>query len=124
MFHFSEFFVTAISNNDSLRPDSFLLNHSKAYWTAAVASWIEFWIEAYLFPSLYSEFISYLGLAMCITGEIFRKLAMCHASTGFTHQIAVRRQKNHTLITWGVYGIVRHPGYLGWFLWSIGTQVN
>ncbi len=27
------------------------------------------------------------------------------------------------LVTRGVYAFVRHPGYLGWLLWSVGTQV-
>lgn len=48
---------------------------------------------------------------------------MCHASTGFTHQVAMRRQKNHFLVTTGIYALSRHPGYLGWLIWSIGTQV-
>ena len=27
------------------------------------------------------------------------------------------------MVTTGVFGIARHPSYLGWFLWAIGTQV-
>uniref|UniRef100_A0A915DPU9 Protein-S-isoprenylcysteine O-methyltransferase n=1 Tax=Ditylenchus dipsaci TaxID=166011 RepID=A0A915DPU9_9BILA len=123
MFHFSEFFVTGLTNIDSLKPDSFLLNHSTAYWIAASSSWVEFAIEAFLFPNFYYPWLSFLGLSMTITGEILRKLGMCHASAGFTHQIAIRKQKNHVLVTKGVYGLCRHPGYLGWLLWSVGTQI-
>ncbi|KAF7624720.1 hypothetical protein Mgra_00010005 [Meloidogyne graminicola] len=131
LFHFSEFFMTAFSNPDSLKPDSFLLNHSLEYWTAALCSWVEFWIRLWAFPSkfftsfaaFYSPFVSLFGLILCIVGEIFRKLAMCHASVGFTHQISFRRSRNHHLCTGGVYALVRHPGYMGWMLWSIGTQL-
>ncbi|CAM1327675.1 Uncharacterised protein g9560 [Pycnogonum litorale] len=49
-FHFSEFLVTAITNPKSLRLDSFLISHSLEYGIAAVASWIEFFVEMYLFP--------------------------------------------------------------------------
>jgi len=27
------------------------------------------------------------------------------------------------LVTHGIYGIMRHPSYVGWFWWSIGTQI-
>ncbi|CAK5088956.1 unnamed protein product [Meloidogyne enterolobii] len=123
LFHFSEFLMTAYSNPDSLRPDSFLLNHSWAYWTAAMCSWIEFWTRLWILPTFYSPFVSLAGLILCILGEIFRKLAMCHASVGFTHQISFRRSRNHSLCTDGVYALVRHPGYMGWMMWSIGTQL-
>ncbi|KHJ88422.1 hypothetical protein OESDEN_11785 [Oesophagostomum dentatum] len=49
LFHFSEYFFTAITNRRSLQPDSFLLNHSVAYWVAACASWAEFLLEVSYF---------------------------------------------------------------------------
>lgn len=27
------------------------------------------------------------------------------------------------MVTSGMYTYLRHPGYFGWFLWSVGTQV-
>ncbi|KAL3097784.1 hypothetical protein niasHS_000519 [Heterodera schachtii] len=107
LFHFSEFLMTALTNVESLRPDSFLLNHSPAYWTAAICSWIEFWTRAWAFPTFCSLYVSSIGVCCCIFGEFFRKLAMCHASVGFTHQIAVRRHKDHQLCTQGVYAFSR-----------------
>lgn len=65
-----------------------------------------------------------VGIMLCIAGEVFRKLAMWHAGTGFTHLVAFRKNKNHTLVTDGIYSICRHPAYLGFFLFSVGTQVN
>lgn len=64
-----------------------------------------------------------MGIILCTAGEVFRKLAMWHAGSGFTHLVAFRKQKNHTLVTDGVYSICRHPAYLGFFLFSVGTQV-
>ncbi|KAL6732879.1 hypothetical protein Aduo_003592 [Ancylostoma duodenale] len=123
LFHFSEFFFTAISNRRSLQPDSFLLNHSVAYWVAACASWVEFFLEVYFTPFLKVYWISMLGFLMCLCGEILRKLAMLHAGSGFTHRLALSKRPDHRLVTTGIYAYLRHPGYTGWFMWSIGTQV-
>lgn len=49
-FHWSEYFTTAISCRETLTLDSFLLNHSVAYWAAAAMSWVEFGLEYYFCP--------------------------------------------------------------------------
>lgn len=64
-----------------------------------------------------------LGLLLLLTGEALRKVAMVTAGHNFTHRIAVRRTQQHVLVTSGVYSFSRHPGYLGWLLWAVGTQV-
>lgn len=33
------------------------------------------------------------------------------------------KAKNHVLVTHGVYSWFRHPSYVGWFYWSMGTQI-
>ena len=120
-FHFSEYIMTALYNADKLSIDSFLLNHSLEYKIAAVASWFEFAIELYLFPVVKRQFIfSFIGLCMVIFGEMMRKLAMTTAKSNFTHLIQFTKREQHTLVTWGVYSWFRHPGYVGWFYWSIG----
>jgi protein-S-isoprenylcysteine O-methyltransferase len=50
IFHYSEFLVTALMNARTLTLDSFLLNHSREYKIAAVASWVEFMLERWLLP--------------------------------------------------------------------------
>lgn len=52
-FHYSEFLTIAITNPRTLNVDSFILNHSNEYHIAAVASWIEFFIELYFLPGKY-----------------------------------------------------------------------
>lgn len=49
-FHYSEFLAIAWCNPSTLSVDSFILNHSTEYGIAAVSSWVEFFIEIYLFP--------------------------------------------------------------------------
>ncbi|EFO84801.1 hypothetical protein CRE_03840 [Caenorhabditis remanei] len=123
LFHFTEFVFTALTNRRSLRPDSFLLNHSVGYWLAAGISWIEFSVEAYLFPGMKCYSILWIGTIGCIIGEVCRKLAMVHAGLGFTHRLAMTKRSDHRLVKDGIYAYMRHPGYFGWFVWAVSTQL-
>ena len=49
-FHWSEYFTTAATNTRSLTLESFLLDHSREYQLAALASWTEFTLEWFIFP--------------------------------------------------------------------------
>nr|SVE75358.1 EOG090X0CFU [Daphnia dolichocephala] len=123
-FHFSEFVVTSVIRPQNLTPESFLLNHSKAYGIAALVSWVEYWMELWLFPDLKKSYwISGIGLFLCLGGEVLRKTAMLTAFHNFDHLIRTRREEQHQLVTTGIYSLCRHPSYVGWFYWSIGTQV-
>lgn len=64
-----------------------------------------------------------VGLLLCIGGEILRKTAMLTAFHNFDHLIRTRREEQHQLVTSGIYSLCRHPSYVGWFYWSIGTQI-
>ncbi|KRY57446.1 Protein-S-isoprenylcysteine O-methyltransferase [Trichinella britovi] len=123
-FHFTEFIAIAVCNDDTLSIDSFLLNHSFEYWLAAILSWVEYFVEYYYFPSLkHVALISKCGFMLTITGEVFRKLAIYTAGKGFSHLVSTKRKETHKLVTTGVYHLWRHPAYLGWLLWCVGTQL-
>ena len=123
-FHFGEFVLTAMNQPREVTADSFLLNHSWAYGYAAVASWLEFWGEAYILPWIKQNSITlYIGLACVVAGQALRSTAMVTASTNFTHLVATHRRHNHVLVTHGVYSIFSHPAYVGWFTWSVSTQI-
>ncbi|GAB6018629.1 hypothetical protein CHUAL_000311 [Chamberlinius hualienensis] len=122
-FHYSEYFTTSVVNPKALCLDSFLINHSVEYGLAALCCLIEFVIERWLFPEMKMSRLSYIGLSLCIAGEVLRKVAMFTAKTNFNHLIQIQREEGHVLITHGIYGLCRHPSYVGWFLWSIGTQI-
>ena len=70
------------------------------------------------------HWLNVIGLLMVIGGEILRKVAMLTASTNFNHYIQRTKDEEHQLVTHGIYGICRHPAYVGWFYWSVGTQVR
>ncbi len=123
-FHFSEYMVTSIFNPHTLCIDSFLLNHSTEYGVAAIVSWVEFWVELYFFPNLKSfHYFSMFGAIMVVLGESLRKVSMITAGSNFTHLVQYHKRSSHELVTSGIYGIFRHPSYVGWFIWSVGTQV-
>ncbi|XP_055548110.1 protein-S-isoprenylcysteine O-methyltransferase [Wyeomyia smithii] len=123
-FHYSEYLGIAFCNPKTLSPDSFILNHSIHYALAAAASWVEFFVEVHYFPEMKTHRILWLiGLSLCLTGEVLRKLAMITASKNFSHIVQFERHQGHELVTTGVYSLMRHPSYVGWFWWSIGTQV-
>ncbi|CAN4080895.1 unnamed protein product [Withania somnifera] len=122
-FHVSEYILALVihgKSNVSLK--SLLI--SKHYLLAMICSLIEYLIEIYFFLGL-KEFwwISNLGLTMVVLGEIIRKLAIVTAGRAFTHLIKVYHEDDHQLVTNGIYRFVRHPGYCGFFIWSIGTQI-
>ena len=124
VFHFSEFFVTAVFNNTTLSLDSFILNHSQEYHIAVVLSFSEFFIECWLFPSFkHPGVISLAGFLCMLTGELLRKTAMAQAGTNFNHHVQHQKAADHQLVTTGVYALSRHPSYVGWFAWSVGTQI-
>nr|CAB3255184.1 protein-S-isoprenylcysteine O-methyltransferase-like [Phallusia mammillata] len=123
-FHMSEYIATAFYNPSSLTLDSFIINHSREFNAALLLSFVEHLILMYFIPGMkMPSVLTYLGLMLCSWGEIFRKLAMFTAGKSFNHVVQFYKHKDHILVTSGVYAIVRHPSYTGWFCWSIGTQI-
>ena len=50
---------------------AYIINHSTAYTVAALASWIEFWLEYYFFGGVKLQYISItLGLVLVISGQV------------------------------------------------------
>lgn len=64
-----------------------------------------------------------LGLLVSIVGLTTRTLGMATASTNFSHQIEETKRPEHALVTHGIYAVLRHPAYFGFFWWSVGTQL-
>lgn len=122
-FHVSEYVLAVCTHgrsNVTLR--SLLI--SKHYVIAMICSILEYCLEITFFPWLKEYWwISNLGLAMVIIGEIIRKVAIITAGRAFTHLIKIHHDEHHMLVTHGIYGFVRHPGYCGFFIWSVGSQV-
>ena len=60
----------------------------------------------------------------CLEGTLIGSDALqLTAGKAFTHRLWSVKRPEHKLVTWGIYRHLRHPAYLGWFLWSVGTQL-
>uniref|UniRef100_A0A0V0G8H3 Protein-S-isoprenylcysteine O-methyltransferase n=1 Tax=Triatoma dimidiata TaxID=72491 RepID=A0A0V0G8H3_TRIDM len=124
-FHYSEFLAISVTNPTTLTIDSYILDHSLDYKIAAATSWVEFFIERWFVPDMKTyRRIAAIGLFLCIGGEILRKLAMYTAGRNFTHTVRSEKGPDQTLVVTGLYSLVRHPSYVGWFYWAVGTQIT
>ncbi|KAL0090906.1 Isoprenylcysteine carboxyl methyltransferase family-domain-containing protein [Phycomyces blakesleeanus] len=123
LFHFLEYIATALFNPDKLSLDSFLIDHSPHYHAAHAASIIEFIIEYLFFPS-YKRFglLSWLGLFLLVLGQGCRTVAMFSARHNFSHHIVDYKSQDHVLVKHGIYSIMRHPSYFGFYWWAVGAQ--
>ncbi|GAQ82316.1 protein-S-isoprenylcysteine O-methyltransferase [Klebsormidium nitens] len=120
-FHVSEFTLAAVYDRDNLGYHSWLI--SPPYCLALLAACAEYWVESSLFPGMKGpDVVSLVGLVVALLGEAIRKTGIITAGSSFTHHIRHHREQNHRLITEGIYRYIRHPGYLGWFLWAVGLQ--
>jgi protein-S-isoprenylcysteine O-methyltransferase len=126
-YHLSEYTITWAFNREMLSRDSWLL--SKQYVVAMSAGCAEYALELALFPGFkradagYAWWIARIGLGMVVFGDATRKLAEITARHNFTHQIQYSKRQTHRVVSHGIYAWCRHPGYLGWLVWSVGTQV-
>ncbi|XP_052117231.1 protein-S-isoprenylcysteine O-methyltransferase B isoform X1 [Arachis duranensis] len=122
-FHTSEFILAIVIHGRSNVTLSSLLI-SAHYILAMIFSLAEYIFEIVFFPELKEYWvISNVGLAIVVIGEVIRKLAILTAGHAFTHLIRTHRHDDHRLVTHGIYGFMRHPGYSGFFIWSVGTQI-
>ena len=144
-FHLLEFFVTCLYNPSVVKSDSFLVNHSKAYTAAFLLAITEFWIKfcydlfvrffVFLGPSnsvlqsqpqqnfVGSLFTIVLGVIVVVVAQVIRSWSMKTCGESFNHFIQTERKDNHRLVTHGIYKVLRHPSYVGFYYWSVGTQI-
>lgn len=57
------------------------------------------------------------------TGLTIRLLAFYTAKSNFTHEVQHEKAEKHRLVTHGIYSLVRHPGYMGFFYYSLGSMI-
>ncbi|EXB96395.1 Protein-S-isoprenylcysteine O-methyltransferase B [Morus notabilis] len=122
-FHSSEYLL-AITFHGRANVTLGSLLISQNYLIAMIFSLVEYLTEVRLFPQLKEHWwISYFGLVMVVVGEIVRKMAIITAGTAFNHMIRTRPDEHHKLVTHGIYRYIRHPGYSGFFICSVGSQI-
>ncbi|KAH8118319.1 ICMT-domain-containing protein [Phellopilus nigrolimitatus] len=123
-FHWAEFAVTAGWNREKCSIDSFLLDNGMLYHIAHGTALTEYFLGLYFRPAWKAfPFVSIVGIIVTLIGQALRSCAMIHASTNFSHIVAVKKAERHELVTDGVYGWFRHPSYTGFYYWALGTQL-
>lgn len=129
-FHFLEFWTTARRNTLVAGVDSFLLTANwPSYALAHSAAFLECALVSVFFPARsWAPFHSgplllALGLVLVLAGQAIRSAAMLEAGASFNHHIQAEKARSHTLVTSGVFAVLRHPSYFGFFYWSLGTQL-
>ncbi|KAF2235755.1 isoprenylcysteine carboxyl methyltransferase [Viridothelium virens] len=132
-FHFLEFWTTAHYNTPRVDASSFLLfNNGTAYFMAQVAAFFETFLTSLIlrpfstippYSYLHTGTFVLLGFTLVLFGQAVRSIAMAHLGTNFHHIVQVRRNEGHELVTNGIYALLRHPSYFGFFWWAVGTQL-
>jgi len=142
VFHYLEFDMTARYNPPDARVSSFLLlSNGYAYTVAHVTAMCELvlrhWLQSNhkpawlslrfkvptLLPTVPSAVPVGLGITLILLGQCVRSAAMKKAKTNFNHIVQSTKKTDHVLVTTGVYAFSRHPAYLGFFWWGLGTQL-
>ncbi|KAF8933666.1 farnesyl cysteine-carboxyl methyltransferase [Dissophora ornata] len=124
VFHALEYIAIALFNPTKLKLDSFLLNHSPEYTLATVSGISEFLIELYFFPQMKSwGILNKIGLVLVVVGQAARTLAMFSAKSNFSHHVEYYKEEHHVLVTDGIYSVLRHPSYFGFYYWALGSQL-
>lgn len=125
VFHLSEFFCTLIFNLSEIDDDSFILNDTELLSVYA-ASILEYAVGRIFLPSPWpnvSAIRSIVGLVTIAVGQCFRSLAMGTAKESFNHYIQREHKSKHKLITHGIYQLLRHPLYFGFYWLILGHQL-
>lgn len=125
VFHFLEYYVTAAYQADKVSVDSYVINNGATYHAAHALALAECALELYLWPRFKCSLLPLrlLGASVVVGGQFLRSWAMVSCGESFSHIISTERKKNHTLVTTGIYAWMRHPSYVGFFYWALGTQL-
>jgi protein-S-isoprenylcysteine O-methyltransferase len=129
-FHFLEFWTTAKYNTKEAKIESFLLTSNwPMYFIAHCSATVECLFTKLLWPNrswapLYTgPILLLIGLILVFVGQFVRATAMVQAGPSFNHIVQEKKKEDHELVTTGIYGVMRHPSYFGFFYWGIGTQL-
>ncbi len=124
IYHTTEYMFVCVFHYDSLSFDSFLINQSGYYMAAMGVSFLEYFFELWLVGTykMVTPMVI-IGVAGVCVGQFFRVGALFYGGKSFHHMIQHQQQPEHKLVTTGLYAFCRHPGYLGWYLWAVSSQV-
>lgn len=81
-------------------------------------AWLPAYTDRHAFWNIDGDAIRWLGVVLLAVGSALRLWPVYVLGNRFSGLVAI--QPGHTLVTGGIYGIIRHPSYLGMLLNSLG----
>jgi len=125
IYHISEYINSLIYHFNKLDWSCYLIDQSKEWFIAFILSIIEYFLEIFFFINFKTKnyIIFIIGIVFIIIGHFFRISALFTCKTNFEYLVQYTRQKGHKLVKNGVYKIFRHPSYVGFYIWAVGTQI-
>jgi len=87
---------------------------------------IDAWLPAYTdrvdFLTFGGEGVRWLGFVLYLIGGVLRLAPVFVLGRRFSGLVAI--QPGHQLVTTGLYGVIRHPSYLGLFIFVLGWGLS
>ena len=76
-----------------------------------LGAWLPAWSDRTGFWTVDGDTVRWLGVALYVAGGALRLWPVFVLGRRFSGLVAIQPQ--HTLVTRGIYGVIRHPSYLG-----------
>jgi protein-S-isoprenylcysteine O-methyltransferase Ste14 len=83
-----------------------------------LAAFLPAWTDRTDFWTLDGDAVRWLGVALFAAGGALRLWPVLVLGNRFSGLVAI--QPGHTLVTRGIYGVIRHPSYLGLLINALG----
>lgn len=111
-------------NTSEVDDDSFILNDADLYYVyAAAIAEAAFKTTGWKYAGSFMSLPMVLGLLTILSCQFCRSLAMHTAGVSFHHYVQREPSQKRRLVTWGIYSVMRHPSYFGYFWWFVGGQI-
>jgi protein-S-isoprenylcysteine O-methyltransferase Ste14 len=86
-----------------------------------VDAYVPAWTDRLDFWALDGDIVRWFGVALCVGGGALRIWPVFVLGRRFSGLVAI--QPGHTLVTRGIYSVIRHPSYLGLLIFSLGWNL-
>jgi protein-S-isoprenylcysteine O-methyltransferase len=123
LWHAFEFFSQGIIHKRFSRRNLLI---TVPYLVALGIGLTEYELGNHFFPhskAAWESFLFWPGIIITLAGQALRMAAILQGKLAFTHEIQTAKRPGHLLQNKGVYAFFRHPSYLGWYMWAVGTQI-
>jgi protein-S-isoprenylcysteine O-methyltransferase Ste14 len=83
-----------------------------------LGAWLPAWTDRTEFWTLGGDAVRWLGVVLFALGGALRLWPVFVLGRRFSGLVAI--QPGHRLVTGGIYGVIRHPSYLGFLVGALG----